>query len=310
MMTLKHHLVRIANGMFDFEHFCCIVSEFKPTKSEKQGGNGQAGTGKVKGRRLWSSFSRKVGYVCRSMLQPFGVANTEASGGATNTCTKDTKDGRNAVTTHSNVSGDTSHYHLRRSPLPQLPRGRRGSSIRDVYLGGSYSFGESSWQEKDAIPVLKKNGLTYFLPPPSSMSFSKSKKLCNPPLTIGSDSCRKRLMPIEAARIDNSRVLLFVILGSSRSLSAMCEAAYHIGLGRGGIVLCVQQIPKDGRINPENNDGEVLSPQALKDYNRGRKYLSDIANREGVPVFENIKEALDCVVQKCKTDYPTSAASR
>jgi len=87
----------------------------------------------------------------------------------------------------------------------------------------------------------------------------------------------------------------------------MCEAAYHIGLGRGGIVLCVQQIQKDCKINPgSNEEGEVLSPQALKDYNRGRKYLSDIANREGVPVFENITEALDCVVQKCKNDFPTS----
>jgi len=298
------------NIMFDFEHFCCIVSEFKPTKSEKQGGNGQNSSGKLKGKKLWSSLSRKVGYVCRSMLQPFGVANNDANGVDTNNYVKDATSGRNPMVTDSNGSAEASHYHLRRSPLPQLPRGRRGSSIRDVYLGGSYSFGESSWQEKDAIPVLKKNGLTFFLPPPSSMSFSKSKKLCNPPLTIGSDSCRKRLMPIEAARIDNSRVLLFVILGSSRSLSAMCEAAYHIGLGRGGIVLCVQQIPKDGKINSGNNDdGEILSPPALKDYNRGRKYLSDIANREKVPVFENISEALDCVVQKCKSDYPSSVAS-
>merc|ERR1712018_412394 len=164
-------------------------------------------------------------------------------------------------------------------------------------------------KENDAIPILKKNGLTFFLPPPSSASFPKNKGMCSPS-TIGSDSCRKRLMPIEAARVDNSRILLFVILGSSRSLSAMCEAAYHIGLGRGGIVLCVQQIPKDGKVNSGNNDdGEVLSPQALKDYNRGRKYLSDIANREKVPVFENISEALDCVVQKCKSDYPSSVAS-
>ena len=295
------------NIMFSFEHFCCIVSEFKPTKLEKQVGNSADGSGKVKGKKLWHSISRKVGYVCRSMLQPFGVASSDGISSSSNTYTKDTKDGRMPMSTQSNGSSETSHYHLRRSPLPQLPRGRRGSSIRDVYLGGSYSFGESSWQEKDAIPVLKKNGLTFFLPPPSSMSYSKSKRVCNPPLTIGSDSCRKRLMPIEAARIDNSRVLLFVILGNSRSLSAMCEAAYHIGLGRGGIVLCVQQIQKDCKINPgSNEEGEILSPQALKDYNRGRKYLSDIANREGVPVFENIAEALDCVVQKCKNDFPTS----
>merc|ERR1719266_733810 len=137
--------------------------------------------------------------------------------------------------------------------------------------------------------MLKRNGLTFFLPPSSSTSFTKHRMTCSP-LTIGSDSCRKRLMPIEAARVDNSRVLLFVILGSSRSLSAMCEAAYHIGMGRGGIVLCVQQIPEDGKINQESTSDEetYLTKQALKDYNRGRSYLSDIANREGVPVFDNI----------------------
>ena len=88
----------------------------------------------------------------------------------------------------------------------------------------------------------------------------------------------------------------------------MCEAAYHIGMGRGGVVLCVQKIPEDGKINNMDDEGETITRQALKDYNRGRSYLSDIANREGVPVFENISEALDCVVQKCKRDYPSTAA--
>jgi hypothetical protein len=42
-----------------------------------------------------------------------------------------------------------------------------------------------------------------------------------------------------------------------------------------------------------------LSKQAIKDYNRGRMYLADLANRDGVPVFENISEAMQCVVNKC-----------
>ena len=297
------------NIFFDFEHFCFIVSEFKPTKSEKcQGASAGGNSGKLKGKKLWSSFSRKVGHVCRTMLHPFGVtSNSSPSSNSANNYSKDTRILSTQISSNSSGAGETSHYHLRRSPLPQLPRGRRGSSIRDVYLGGSSSYCETSWQERDAIPMLKKNGLTFFLPPPSSISFSKSRQICSP-LTIGSDSCRKRLMPIEAARVDNSRVLLFVILGSSRSVSAMCEAAYHIGMGRGGVVLCVQKIPEDGKINNMDDEGETITRQALKDYNRGRSYLSDIANREGVPVFENISEALDCVVQKCKRDYPSSAA--
>lgn len=108
--------------------------------------------------------------------------------------------------------------------------------------------------------------------------------------------------------MDNSLVLLFVIDSGSRSLSSLIEAAYHIGIRRnncpasnerpGIVLLCVQKIQQDGSME----DGEVLEAQALKDYNRGRAYLSDFANRDQVPVFEKINEAVECVVQKCKTE--------
>ena len=94
--------------------------------------------------------------------------------------------------------------------------------------------------------------------------------------------------------MDNSRVLLFVIQANSRSVSAMCQAAYLIGSGC-NVVMCVQHIPQDAVL-----DGEVISKLAVKDYNRGRSYLSDFANREGVPVFDEIQEALECVIHKCK----------
>jgi len=148
--------------------------------------------------------------------------------------------------------------------------GRRGSCIRDVYLGGSQG---SNWREHLAIPNLKKSGLTFYNPAAWSST---------------------RLIPIEASAMDNSRVLLFVIQSNCRSVSAMCQAAYLIGLGC-NVVLCVQHIPADARL-----EGEAVTKLAVKDYNRGRSYLSDFANREGVPVFDAIDEALDCVISKCK----------
>lgn len=45
---------------------------------------------------------------------------------------------------------------------------------------------------------------------------------------------------------------------------------------------------------------EQLSAVAIKDYNRGRNYLSDLANREGIPVFEEVKEAVECAIQRCQ----------
>ena len=65
----------------------------------------------------------------------------------------------------------------------------------------------------------------------------------------------------------------------------------------------VQNIASEVKVigdTDSSEEVECLSVSALKDYNRGRSYLSDIANREAIPVFDNIEEALQCVVDKCK----------
>jgi len=43
-----------------------------------------------------------------------------------------------------------------------------------------------------------------------------------------------------------------------------------------------------------------LTENAVDDYNRARTYLADLANRDGVPVLNNIVEALNCVVSRLK----------
>ncbi|XP_066993493.1 uncharacterized protein raw isoform X2 [Anabrus simplex] len=160
-------------------------------------------------------------------------------------------------------------------PLRSLPLGAppncQSNCVRDVYLGGSCR--NTTWREDIAIPILKKNGLTYFNP-----------QLCQ---------WSKRLIPIEAAAMDNSYVLLFVITNTTRSLASMAMAAHYIGMNC-NVVLCVQQLPDDCVLGDEK-----LSKQAVKDYNRGRMYLSDLANREGVPVFDSIEESITSVIQKC-----------
>ncbi|XP_054717852.1 uncharacterized protein LOC129227333 [Uloborus diversus] len=145
------------------------------------------------------------------------------------------------------------------------------ATCRDIYLGGARK--PSTWREDIAIPLLKKKGLTYFLPQDGVWS--------------------ERLIPMEATNMENSQVLLFVITSDSRSLSDMILAAHYFGLGC-QVVLCIQYIPDDIEI-----DGEKLSSQAVKDYNRGRVYLSDLATRAGVPVFDKIDEAVNCAVDLC-----------
>ena len=97
-------------------------------------------------------------------------------------------------------------------------------------------------------------------------------------------------MPMEATYRENSSLLLYVIDSTSRGLASMLEAAYYIGQGC-RMVLCIRDIPGGAVILQDK-----LSNNAIRDYNRSRKYLSDIATRESVPVFESINEAVTAAI--------------
>ena len=276
----------------DFDQFCCIVSEFK-NGSGAQNNNNSAGfyptkeaasqgsaAKKSKTERKSKGSCGKTSPVLKGVLKPFcKVARWVGSSLASSS------GGNNPDPTRRDASSEVSEADP--GPVPPVPARRRGSQIRDVYLGGTVGRGVR-WRESDAIPELMKGGLSFFNP---SASQSNSKSQSKQQLLS-----RRRLIPIEAAHMDNSRVLLFVVLGTSRSVGAMCEAAYHIGRQASSVVLCLQKMTEEVAVE----GGERLSKAALKDYNRGRSYLSDFANREGVPVFEEIKEAVECVLRKCK----------
>lgn len=76
----------------------------------------------------------------------------------------------------------------------------------------------------------RKSGLTYFNPQTGGWS--------------------RRFIPIEAAAMDASWVLLFVISRETRSLSSMALAAHYVGLGC-NVVLCIQQVTENTEIRGE-----------------------------------------------------------
>ena len=43
-----------------------------------------------------------------------------------------------------------------------------------------------------------------------------------------------------------------------------------------------------------------LTDNAVDDYNRARTYLADLANRDGVPVLNDVDEAVNCAVKLLK----------
>lgn len=265
---------QLKSDWIDFNTFCCIVADFKQRKQKhKELEEVPALTATApmqdkssKRKRVKNFFSKVFHRNCHNQQQqqPSAVLTSNLS----------------PVLLEGTAHAEPDLHRKRPTSVAASSSAaisRRGSSVRDVYLGGTVD----SWRQDLAVPMLKKHGLTYFNP----------------------QSVARRLMPMWAAAIENSRVLLFVILGNCRSVGAMNEAAFYIGQGH-SVVLVVQSIHPDTLVKGDacsNKDqGEVLTKAALKDYNRGRSYLSDIANREGVPVFDNVEEAVQCVVDKCK----------
>jgi len=145
---------------------------------------------------------------------------------------------------------------------------------REVYLGGT--CGMTTWREDVAIPILRKHGISYF----------------NPQLP----GWAKHYIPLEAAVKEQCRLLLYVVTADTRGITSMLEAAHYIGQGC-NVILCIQHL-KDGVVI----DGETLTPTGVKDYNRARSYLADLANRDGVPIFDDVGEAVECAVKKLRHD--------
>ncbi|XP_043950502.1 uncharacterized protein LOC108036752 isoform X2 [Drosophila biarmipes] len=213
-----------------------------------------------------------------------------------------------------------------------------GLDIRDVYLGGSCVL-RTKWRQDLAVPYLQSKSVSFHTPalhesiqqmiqnqdqdgatqqqtaPPQEQlqhqrSFVRTRRKCKgnqlqlveqEELTVAEESLSWSLPPVAVRQslynpslLDSSRVLLFVISNETRSLAPMTLAAHCIGLMY-NVVLAVQMLPEDCVLG-----GEKLTVAAIKDYNRGRSYLIDLAKRQGVPVFTDIRAALECTVAKVK----------
>jgi len=133
-----------------------------------------------------------------------------------------------------------------------------------VFLGGSCD--PTTWRRDIAIPLLSAHGVTYY----------------NPQV----DEWSPELVETEANAKAEARVLLFVIDGQTRAIASMLEAAEYIGDGR-TVVLVIQDMPDGTEV-----DGHAVTGRELKDLNRARAYLRDIAERHGVTVHGTVEGAV------------------
>ncbi len=144
-----------------------------------------------------------------------------------------------------------------------------------VFLGGT--AGHSTWRKKIAIPILEAEGVTYF----------------NPQLGVGEWTPAHQ--KIEAEAKEKAEVWLFVVSEETRGVASLVEAAYRIGSG-GKLALVVRRIEEDDLF-----DSLTLGELERKDLNRGRSYLVEVAEQNGMPVFEDVAEAARWAVKLVKS---------
>lgn len=139
---------------------------------------------------------------------------------------------------------------------------------KNVFLGGSCN--PTTWRKDEAVPMLTAAGVSFY----------------NPQV----DDWAPELAQVEARAKAESGVLLFVIDGQTRAIASILEATEYIASGR-KVVLTVADIP-DGAII----DGQAVTGRELKDLNRARAYLRELATRRGATVAPSVKKAIEHIV--------------
>jgi hypothetical protein len=144
-----------------------------------------------------------------------------------------------------------------------------------VFLGGSAN--PTTWRKDVAIPLLERHGITYF----------------NPQV----DEWHAGLVAIENDAKAGANTLLFVIDNVTRGIASIAEAAFFMGRRR-KVFLVVQQFQEsdfDCKGGTETAGG--IRKTEMKDLNRGRAYIFDMAKTNNIPVHSSVKAA---VLQICK----------
>ena len=102
----------------------------------------------------------------------------------------------------------------------------------------------------------------------------------------------EELMAVEAREKESAALLLFVIDKQTRALASVVEASEYICRGR-NVVLSIEDVELGAEIG-----GVAIGKAEMKDLNRMRSYLRDVATRHAVPFTSSVEEAVRGCLQK------------
>lgn len=141
---------------------------------------------------------------------------------------------------------------------------------QQVYLGGA--CGNTTWRQDIAIPMLQAAKITYFDP------------------QLGLGEWTEDFEATEMKYKNMADVMLWVISDETRSVASVAEAAYYIA-GKWPLALAMKFLPQDAVI-----DGKSISSIERDDLNRGRIFVRTMAQEQGVPIFEEIADAVQYTI--------------
>jgi hypothetical protein len=122
----------------------------------------------------------------------------------------------------------------------------------------------------EAIPQLTAAGISYYDPQVKEWS--------------------SKLVALEGLMKAWCKILLFVIGSRTRALASMIEVAALIAAGR-RVVLVIENVEAGVEI-----EGQVPSGPELKDLNRARQYLRDVANNYHIPVHPSTDHGIKALI--------------
>ncbi|KAL0895797.1 hypothetical protein ABMA27_011838 [Loxostege sticticalis] len=324
----------------DFETFCAAVAELAadPESQDRKGPEAEARTDINPGvrdatERVSDTVRESNGLnVTNARLKAYGrkLGLFIPKNGGNRTQVEGEGGGTAATSDSSNDSVFTPGTERRLERLPAM----LGAPTHDVYLAGAFPSNSTRPEE-----ILRREGFTYVIPrandytrmfsaparrsaPAHPESPRHDKKPRPSPLATPTSPKDEVQLRERSAAVDpterlsasdfytvtedstpqpfkgmydedlllGSRILVFSLSADAPCFAAMVLAAHYMGLQRANIVLLVQTM----------GPNSMYSEAAIKDYNRGRHYLIDLARRSGVPVFDNVDSTMAFVVSRLR----------
>lgn len=147
-----------------------------------------------------------------------------------------------------------------------------------VFLGGSCN--PTTWRSEVAIPLLEQQLVNYYNPQVSRWY----------PELIEKENFAKAF----------ASVLFFFIDNQTRSIVAMVEVAELSATHRKLVCMLNEYDQRNTVIC-----GELVSQKELEDLKHAHKIIKNLVLRQGVPVFNNLNRAMNCVAEMIK-DNPST----